>query len=318
MKTYQKVLIGTCTSVALGIYGVTRYFFNVAFERKTLEKFPRLGKGTPWESEIEVGREWIKAHAVPVGTINSFDGIKLSGYYIEADNAQRTIIMCHGWRGNWERDFAGIAKWFHKNGCNLLFIDQRAHGFSQGKYITFGLYERLDCVSWCNWLNKVYKPKSIYLYGVSMGASTVLMAAGTDGLPYNVKGIIADSGFTSPYDILNHTSWNIARIPEHPFMDALSLMMRKRVGVGLRAFSVSDAMKNCETPILLIHGKDDGFVPYSMSIENYNASTNDTSLLLIDGANHCLSYYVDRKNYTKTVKKFIKDIEKDDTKKDNE
>ena len=90
------------------------------------------------------------------------------------------------------------------------------------------------------------------------------------------------------------------------------------MGVGLRAFSVSDAMKNCETPILLIHGKDDGFVPYSMSIENYNASTNDTSLLLIDGANHCLSYYVDRKNYTKTVKKFIKDIEKDHKKKDNE
>ena len=312
MKTYEKVLIGAGTSVVLGIYGATRYFFNVAFERKTLEKFPRLGKDTPWESDLEAGREWIRSHAVPIGTINSFDGLKLSGYYIEAPNAKRTIVMCHGWRGCWERDLAGISKWFYKNGCNMLLIDQRAHGFSQGKYTTFGLYERLDCVSWCNWLNKMYHPERIYLYGVSMGAATVLMASGTDGLPFNVSGIIADSGFTSPYEIIAHTGWNMAKIPEHPFMDMLNIMARKKIGIGLKAFSVDDAMKNNITPILLIHGKDDSFVPYSMSVENYNASNQDTSLLLIDGAGHCLSYYADRKNYTKTVREFFKKIEKDD------
>lgn len=311
MKTYKQVLIGASASVALGLYGATRYFFNVAFERKTLEKFPRLGKGSPWEEEIEEGRIWLKCHAVPVGTINSFDGLKLSGYYVEAPNAKRTIVMCHGWRGSWERDLAGISKWFYKNGCNMLLIDQRAHGFSQGKYTTYGLFERLDCVSWCNWLNKMYRPEKIFLYGVSMGASTVLMASGTDGLPINVAGIIADCGFSSPYDIIAYTGWNIAHVPEHPFMDVLNLMVRRRIGVGLKSFSVADAMKNNTTPLLLIHGKEDEFVPFGMSIENYNESNQDTSLLLIDGANHCLSYYVDRKNYTKTLKEFIIKAEKD-------
>lgn len=130
--------------------------------------------------------------------IISHDGIRLVGHWHSCENPKRVIVAMHGWRSSWSQDCGMIADFWHENDCCVLYAEQRAHDNSEGDYMGFGLLERFDCLNWAKWVNeKTEKKLPIYLGGLSMGATTVLMTAGLD-LPKNVKGIAADCAFTSP------------------------------------------------------------------------------------------------------------------------
>ena len=147
--------------------------------------------------EYEQGKQWCMEQHMQHCFVRSHDGLQLHAFYLPAENAGRTILLSHGYRGNGFGDFAPDARFLHEHGCNLLFIDQRSCGASEGKYITFGALEQEDVKRWCWYLAKRNKKRlPIYLFGKSMGASAVLMASGKE-LPHYVKGIIADCGFVS-------------------------------------------------------------------------------------------------------------------------
>ena len=124
------------------------------------------------------------------------DGTRLVGHYFRTEGAKRTVIAFHGWRSAWYRDFAMIYDFWFKNDCSVLFVEQRGQKGSSGDYMGFGLLERFDCQSWVNYLTaREDTVTPLYLAGISMGASTVLMASGLN-LPDCVHGILADCGFT--------------------------------------------------------------------------------------------------------------------------
>ncbi len=77
---------------------------------------------------------------------------------------------------------------YHDLGFNLLLVDQRAQNGSAGRYITFGVRESRDVRPWVELHNREFGPEPVFLGGVSMGATTVLMAAGGP-LPENVRGL---------------------------------------------------------------------------------------------------------------------------------
>lgn len=311
MKTGSKILVAGAAGIAAAYYGAVRYFFNMAFERKLLraESLGKpFGQGTPYEPAITEGRRWLREHQGKKVSIKSEDSLRLWGHYISAPEAKRTVIMCHGWRGKWDYDFAPSAKWFYENGCSLLLIEERAQGDSEGKYMGFGLRERRDCLSWVHWLNETYQPERIYFFGVSMGASTVLMAAGDQTLPENVKGIVADCGFTDPYAILSKVGKGNHRGLDRSvaaLMKGLDRMAQRRAKFSLREYSAIEAMKTGNTPVLFIHGKADSFVSCEMTVENYEACRAPKTLLLVEGAGHCMSFLVDPEAYTSAVRDFF-------------
>ena len=134
-------------------------------------------------------------------TISSHDGLGLRGrYYHYADGAPLEI-MCHGYKGNAIRDFCGNWAVAKKDGRNVLLIDQRCHGKSEGHTITFGILERRDVLGWINWANQRFGEIPILLSGVSMGAATVLMVSGME-LPGNVKAVVADCPYDAPSNII--------------------------------------------------------------------------------------------------------------------
>ena len=107
----------------------------------------------------------------------------------------------HGWRSSWSHDFGLIADFWRNNHCSVLYAEQRGQNNSGGDHMSLGLLERYDCLAWTNWINeKTGKSIPIYLAGVSMGATSVLMASELE-LPDNVFGIAADSAFTSLHAI---------------------------------------------------------------------------------------------------------------------
>ncbi len=262
------------------------------------------------QRERSEGIQWIRGMNCEQVEIRSEEGFRLAGTYLEAENARRIVVLFHGWRGSWEHDFGACLRWLYEEGTSLLLVEQRAQGESEGKYMGFGILERRDCHAWLDWLEKRNETgMPVYLYGVSMGAATVLMAAGEE-LSGMVKGVIADCGFTSPYEMVYRFGHTNFKLPEHPIMDELNWVFRKRAGYGLKEYSALEAMKHCQVPVLFIHGKADTFVPYEMSVRNYEACTAKKKLLLVDGAEHCMSYLKETDRYQQAVRVFFEENEK--------
>lgn len=253
------------------------------------------------------GIRWIESMDCEHVETISQDGLILKGCYLEAAAPKRIIVLFHGWRGSWRHDFGACVKWLYEEESSLLLIEQRAQGESEGKYMGFGILEKKDCNVWLEWLGRRNsKALSVYLYGVSMGAATVLMAAGEE-LPAEVKGVIADCGFTSPYDMVYRFGHSKFKLSEHPLMDEVNWLCRRRAGYDLKEYSAPEAMAHCQVPVLFIHGKADTFVPYEMTMENYKACTAKKKLLLVDGAGHCMSFLKDEERYKKAVLEFFRD-----------
>ena len=135
-------------------------------------------------------------------TIQSRDGLTLSGrYYHTADGAPLAIGF-HGYKSCWLTDFCGGADIAFQMGQNVLLVDERAHGKSQGRTISFGIKERQDLLCWIDYaLARFGSDVKILLYGVSMGGATVVMASELE-LPENVKGIVADCPYSAPLDVI--------------------------------------------------------------------------------------------------------------------
>ena len=174
----------------------------------------------------------------------------------------------------------------------------------------FGLIERYDCLDWIKWANEHgYAELPVYLCGISMGASTVLMAASLE-LPENVHGIIADCGYTSPHDIWKHVAENNLHMSYNGITAAIvNDMCKKKIQVGAKDYSCIDSMRECKVPVLFVHGTDDHFVPIEMTYENYKACTAPKRLLVVPGAEHCMSYWTDKEKYEKELKNFWHDYD---------
>lgn len=235
------------------------------------------------------------------------DGRRLVGHWWAHPNAERVIVAMHGWRSSWDNDFGMAADFFRKQNCSVLFVEQRAQNSSEGDCIGFGVLERHDCLSWTKWvIGKTERKLPVYLAGVSMGATTVMLTAGLE-LPKEVKGIVADCGFTSIHDISQHVIKNNLRLHYGVGPRTVDSICRKRLQVGAKEHTTAEALKNSNVPILIVHGTEDAFVPVSMAYENYKACKGPKDLLIVPGADHGMSYYLNRKGYESALLRFWKE-----------
>lgn len=237
-------------------------------------------------------------------TIRSYDGLKLSARYFEGADDKPLCICFHGYRGSAVRDFAGIGLHLIHEGYNVLIVDERAHWRSQGHTICFGIKERFDAVSWVKFANRRFgKDKSIFLFGISMGGGTVLMASG-QRLPRNVKGIVADCPFNSPKDIIKHVCRKIKMNPDllWPIIWLAGLVYGR---LRVNAATAADEVKRSKIPIVILHGEADDFVPMSMSKEVQKANPSMIEMHTFPHADHGMSYFEDEERYIGIVEEFI-------------
>ncbi len=240
-----------------------------------------------------------------VVTIKSRDGLKLSGrFYRFSDDDSRVEILFHGWRSSGIRDASGGAKIAREIGYNLLIVDQRAHGESDGHTLTFGIKEKYDCIDWVRYIIARFGADvKILLGGVSMGAATVLMASCLKELPPQVKAITADCGYSSPKAILCKVCRD-RKIPPaigYPFLRLAAQMFG---GFSLNDGGAVKAVKHAKVPIMIMHGEGDDFVPFPMAQEIFDACTSEKQLLTIPEAGHGLSYFFNPERYSKEVGDF--------------
>lgn len=239
-------------------------------------------------------------------SILSFDGLKLTGKYYEYEPGAPVEIMFHGYRGNAERDLAGGMHRAFRLGHSALIVDQRCAGSSEGNVITFGICEHRDCLDWLDFTIQYLGPDvKIILTGISMGASTVLIAAGRK-LPPNVIGVLADCGFHSAREVI----FSVARSMHLPvgLLYPLVQLGAKLFGhFDLEEVTPIEAVKKCEVPVIFFHGKDDDYVPSYMSKLTYEACASRKKLVMVPGAGHGLSFPVAPERYVQEMKLFFAD-----------
>lgn len=237
--------------------------------------------------------------------ITSFDGLKLFGRYYKREKPNVIEIDFHGYRGHAMRDYCGGSVISRDGGISSIIVDQRSHGKSEGKAITFGINERIDVQKWVEYaVSRFGKDIKIILSGVSMGAATVLMASELD-LP-NVVCILADCPYSSPGEIIRKVARD-RNYPDKFLYPFVRLCARLFAHIDIDSSSAIKAVKHTSIPILIVHGDDDRYVPYEMGKAVFEACASEQKqMLTVKNAGHAISYFLDTKEYTDTVNEFVK------------
>jgi fermentation-respiration switch protein FrsA (DUF1100 family) len=269
----------------------------------------------PSYPESERDRPWFETPGLPLEQINikSADGLALGAYYVKSKTAGRgdfahdVVILAHGYRGG-AKLMGHYGRLFYEElGCNVLLPDARAHGLSGGAYIGFGWPERFDILRWIEWA-KQKGAERIVLFGVSMGAATVMMAAG-ENPPAEVKAVIEDCGYTSAADEIRHVFaryYHLAGYFGRWLFDAVSKPAAKKAGYTFEEASAIGQLKKVKVPVLFIHGEDDNFVPFEMALRLYGAYSGEKELYTVKDAGHGFCLEADREEYAKRVVSFVK------------
>lgn len=259
-----------------------------------------------FEKEYEEGKAWCRQQHMQDCYMLSRDGLRLHASYLPAENARRFVLLSHGYKGSGFGDFAGIARFLHEHHCNLLFIDQRCCGKSQGEYITFGAREQYDVQRWAYYIalrNRNRLP--IYLYGESMGAASVLMASG-GRLPGAVKGIIADCGFCSMKSQIRDMAANWFHLHwVGLLLVRLELFCRLLAGFRMGDADTTKALEKNRRPVLFFHGAEDTYVDQKNSRYNYSICRAPKELVVIPKARHLCSAYVEPELYRQKLLDFF-------------
>lgn len=238
--------------------------------------------------------------------IRAQDGVQLVGRYYHVADGAPLQIQFHGYRSCVLRDLCGSAMLAKELGCNVLLVDQRAHGESGGHCITFGIRERYDCLEWVRYAQTRFgSDTKIVLMGLSMGAATVLMASEllTEGA---VKGIIADCPYSAPGAIIRSVC-RMARLPSFLLYPLVMLGAWLFGGFRLWEASAQKAVSKSSVPILLLHGEADQLVPCDMSRQLQRANTQMVALVTFPEAGHGLSYAISPEKYRQIVTAFLRD-----------
>ena len=195
------LLLGAGALAAAGEYGIASYFFRRTMLRQNAATKRTMDMaGTNWDLYIpEIGKmkQWMLEQEREDVYIRSGDGLKLHGTYFPGQGSGKLVICFHGYTSKGMSDYIGLSNYYLPRGYQMLLVDERAHGDSEGTYIGFGCLDREDALLWITYAVKRFGCGcQIWLHGTSMGASTVLMASGLK-LPPQVRGIVSDCAFTT-------------------------------------------------------------------------------------------------------------------------
>ena len=256
---------------------------------------------------VTEGKRFYREEPRETWTALSHDGLKLSGQFMPCENARATVIMFHGYRSNALHDFSGVLTYYRSLGLNILLCDHRAHGESEGKYITFGVLERFDVLCWVKEHNsRIGEGVPVILDGISMGGATVAYAADLE-LPPNVVGIIDDCGYSHPGDQIRYVM-GLMKIPVFPFYHLADAIARTFARFSFSDVDGRKTLASAKIPCMFIHGEDDDFVPCSMGKECYDACVTDKKIFICKGAGHGLSYITETDKCKGLLKEFIDEI----------
>lgn len=316
-KTGLKIALALTLFAAMGLAVTANYLTDFAIGRRQdipVDMIPKSAGKPEAQTLMENNKrklsaqreKWLSLAAAEPAEITSRDGLKLKGEILRINNeSHRWLLTVHGYMGN-RRDMRSIAAYYGEKGYHVLMPDLRAHGESEGDYIGMGWLDRTDLQDWISYLLKLDPRAKIVLHGISMGGAAVMMAAG-DGLPYQVKGIVEDCGYTSVRDIFSDELKALFHLPDFPILPIASAISRLKAGYSFGEASALEQIKKCSVPVLFIHGSEDRLVHTEMAYRLYEACPAPKDLLVVEGAGHGASYVMAPDEYFQKISAFLEE-----------
>jgi dipeptidyl aminopeptidase/acylaminoacyl peptidase len=222
--------------------------------------------------------------------IASFDGLKLHGWWFEASAQAPTIVVVHGVKKN-RTDVVRASITLRLAGFNVLVYDGRGHGNSEGRYITYGFYERRDLESVLEWLvsEKQVDRNRIGLAGESMGAAIILQVAAQN--PW-IGAVWADSPFASLRRVTREYVSRYTKLPDSMLTPVLGPAFHVANYRGKFNIDEVDPLRlaaQIKSPVYLVHGTADQTIPVSHSQVIHDALGCKKDLWIVEGARHAKS-----------------------------
>lgn len=232
----------------------------------------------------------------------SKDGIPLRGWWNPGDPSMPVIIFVHGLNRS-RLELLERAADANRRGYGVLLFDLRNHGQSGKAFTTIGVFESRDVCAASAWLRNNASGRPEILWGVSMGASSAILAARQ--CP-GFSAIISDSSFLSFRDTIAHHLTLFFRLPPFPIANLIVALTAFRVGFNPDDGDVEAAIRELNIPILFIAGTADRRMPPALAEQMFKESPNpDKELLMIPGATHGEAFSRDRETYLNSVYRFL-------------
>ncbi|WP_334340389.1 alpha/beta hydrolase [Companilactobacillus sp. HBUAS56275] len=296
MKKFVKITL----SVVIGVTLLTDvaaggYMFNYAFSKS--------GYSSQIKGHLSKNSQWFLDQKPQIWEQTTKDHLKLKARYLPAGKeTAKTVIVVHGF-GSASKYIGSYVRMFHNAGYNVLAPDNRSFGMSQGKYAGYGWKDRNDMTAWIKQLNQKFGANSqIGLYGISMGAATVMYTLGEH--PKNVRFAIADCGYSTISGELSYQLKEMFGLPSFPIVPTASLFADFLAGYNFYQASTKDSLRKNKVPLFIIHGSKDDFVPTKNAYLNYDYTKGPKKLWIVKGAGHAGSLSKARQQYVEKATDF--------------
>ena len=252
-------------------------------------------------STVHKSLEKIKKLPHELVEITSDDGLILKGIYY-GNNSNTTVICVHGYTSHAEREWAFPGLFYLSLGYTVLIPYQRAHGLSEGKYLSFGALETNDMTRWVNKVNEMVPNGNIIIHGLSMGGGIVLDLSNIK--MDNVKCLISDAPSVSIKQFFINVSnmsfkKNASKIATYAIK-----RFEKEFGCNIEEFESVNRVALSQYPILLSAGSNEGLEELFDIIKRVNPK--DTEIIILPGCNHGNGMYKQTEMYQSFIKQFIK------------
>ena len=305
MKIVAWILIGIISLILLGlIYYLVAgsIIFHISLGRKTLKKRVKKSNLKDNLEKYRIDLCWWDNIPFKKVSILSFDNLKLVGHFLNLKN-ENTVILVHGYSANY-KEMQQYAKFFYQKNFNILCVENRAHGESEGDCVGMGYLDRKDLLKWIDFVNKECQSKIVVL-GISMGASAVCCLSG-EKLPNNVVGLISDSAFDSAEKEIKYILRK-AGIFKNIIYKHLRSYTKRLYDFDLNEANMLKFVEKTQVPILYFHGKQDKYVLPENTVNLYNATKESLrDLMLVEEADHVMSYPVLGNLYERKINSFFR------------
>ena len=289
--------------LAGGLYAYLQAFYSGGSKEKINEYFKKNESYQAAKESLNALISKVDERPCEDVYTESYDKLLLHARYYHVKDGAPVQILMHGYKGNPSRDMCGAHALAMSLGHNALLIDQRGCGKSEGKTVTFGVKERRDAQSWARYIaNRFGSDTPIFLVGVSMGGATALMASDLD-LGSGFCGVVADCPYSSPKAIIKKVCADRG-MPSiiYPIVAFGALLYGQ---FNISKSSAIRSVKKSRVPIIILHGKQDGFVPYEMAEEIFSSATGEKELHSFEAADHGTSYITEPERYEAAVTEFL-------------
>ena len=304
MKWYWFVLIGIAVSFLLASCGaVTRMFravFCGRFRADTQDAAAKTDDSPVMKKRLET-KAFMEAQPHEPWRLRSTDGLSLCADFYPNGGSDRVAILMHGWHSHNWWDYGAAFERLYGAGYAILSVTERASGESEGEYVTFGTLEHRDLIGWIDLvIERRGADVKIALFGVSMGAAAVLLAAG-EPLPGQVKCAVSNCAYTSAQALFKNMLHGWLPLSRR----LTDRILKRHAGASSRDARPIDAVKRATIPTLFVHGDCDGLVPINMMHELFDACAAEKAFWIANGADHGEASHVDPDGYAAAVLGFL-------------